>query len=195
MTEHQIFPTRVYTEHLHGVARVRDLLLRDVLALVAPTEDSPPLNRTREMLEQRAEPHWDTYFGELHAVVDSVADSLHPSWTHRAVHSWGLVFRTCDEWPSNFQSIHSHAQATFSTVCYLQVPPELADSGSGGTLLRNPLAHIHHRYYDIDYIRFDPIELDVLVFPGFLEHLPERPDSATVFSSPRVVVTTDYCYY
>ena len=163
--------------------------------LVDPVGSSPLPTLTREDLEHRTEPHWRIFFAELDRIVDGIAASLHPTWVERSLHSWGLVFRSTEDWPSNFQSIHAHAQATFSSVCYLQVPNELAATGVGGTLLRNPLANIHHRYYDVDYVRFDPAELTVVVFPGFLEHLPERPLTDLRFAAPRVVIATDYCYY
>lgn len=195
MQEHRIFPTLVYSASLAGLAVHRRALVNDVLALVAATDVEPEANRTRELLTDRPEPHWRAYFAGLDGIVDRVASDLHPRWTCRSAHSWGLVFRSTDDWPSNFRSLHAHAQATFSTVCYLDVPPELVDAGAGGTLLRNPLANVHHRYYDVDYIRFDPVELGVVVFPGFLEHLPERPDGRVDFSRPRVVVATDFCFY
>ena len=195
MKEHQLFPTRVYSERLDRLTEARTALVSDVMNLVDPVGSSPPLNHTREDLEHRTEPHWRIFFAELDRIVDGIAASLHPTWVERSLHSWGLVFRSTEDWPSNFQSIHAHAQATFSSVCYLPVPKELAATGVGGTLLRNPLANIHHRYYDVDYVRFNPVLLDVVVFPGFLEHLPERPLTDLRFSAPRVVIATDYCYY
>lgn len=195
MMEHQLFPTRVYSERLDQLAEVRTALVSDVLDLEDPAGSTRPLNRTREFLEHRTAPHWRTLFAELDRIVDGIAAGLHPTWVDRSLYRWGLVFRSTEDWPSNFQSIHAHAQTTFSSVCYLQVPDELAATEAGGTLLRNPLANIHHRYYDVDYVRFDPVVLDVVVFPGFLEHLPERPSTDLHFSLPRIVIATDYCYY
>lgn len=193
MNEHHLFPSLAYTALLDDLAPVQDRLIADVLELAAPGPDDTPV-RTRALLQDRPEAHWAQYFASLGAMIDRIASTLHPRWTSRSLTSWGLVFRSTEQWPGPFVSIHAHSQATFSSVCHLSVPPELEED-EGGTLIRNPLANIHHRYYDVDYVRFAPRELGVVVFPGFLEHLPERPERPVTFSSPRIVVATDYCFY
>ncbi len=198
LTAHHLFPSVAYTTVFDQLRDVRDDLINDVVGLADDEGVGVGVgvaNRTPTFLHERQEPHWRRYFEALDAMVGEVAQSLHPQWTSLSQHSWGLVFRSRAAWPSNFTSLHAHAQATFSSVCYLSVPKELSDIEAGGTLIRNPLANIHHRYYDVDYVRFEPVELGVVVFPGFLEHLPERPPPGPPLSVPRVVVATDYCYY
>lgn len=194
LLEHRIFPSVVYSTSIDGLGGLKDDLVADILSCVDAQEPGDR-QRTREDLHLRPEAHWQRFYEAIGAVVDVAASTLHPPWVSRTFHGWGLVFRSVTDWPSNFMSIHAHSQATFSSVCYLSVPPELSAIDRGGTLIRNPLANIHHRYLDLDYVRFPAVELGILVFPGFLEPLPERPTDEVEFSVPRIVLATDFCYY
>ena len=86
MKEHQLFPTRVYSERLDRLTEARTALVSDVMNLVDPVGSSPLPTLTREDLEHRTEPHWRIFFAELDRIVDGIAASLHPTWVERSLH-------------------------------------------------------------------------------------------------------------
>lgn len=193
---HEVFPTPVWFVDFQFLGPHRDALLDDITTSLAEfTNPGGPGQMTRNTLHELPGPHWDAYREALLGLCDGVAAELAPAWTTRSVHAWGIMFDGPEAFGDERNSLHNHARSTYTASLWLSVPPELASTGEGATVLRNPQNHVLRRYGMDTYVRFEPVDLALVLFPSFLEHYPEKPPTVEEFSVPRTMLVADVHYY
>lgn len=205
----ELFPTTAWLADFSFLASIREHLIEDAWELLrSPLEGQPGL-QTPSTLQTRTEPWWQECFAAITAFTDAIAVDLRPPWRERTLFSWALGYRNHDdytEYVGNDPVVradkalqaqiglgHTHTAATFTTVLYLQVPEEMVSTGA--TVIRNPNYTLHHRLGAHVEHRVLPKVLQLLVFPGYLEHYPEPADLDGEWSEPRLVLSSDICYY
>ncbi|MCA9239911.1 MAG: hypothetical protein KDA37_06920 [Planctomycetales bacterium] len=87
--------------------------------------------------------------------------------------------------------LHAHPRAQLASIFYLRVPEELSGNPRGGTLLRSPYGPQADDIFDPN-MYVPPLAGHLLVFPATIEHAPSRPDTAGLYSEPRVVIVTNW---
>ncbi len=205
-----LFPTIAWVADLApDLADVRQQLVEDAWDFLGhPVEGQPGL-QTPGTLQQRMEPWWSQCFEAITAFTDLIAESLRPQWQERKIFSWALGYRSRADYLSGFGKNeqeaedhlrlealgfgHTHTAATFTSILYLQIPDGM--TGTGATVIRDPQYPLHRRLGGETEFRFFPRALQLLVFPGYLEHHPAIVDLPEPWSSPRLIVSTDVCYY
>lgn len=203
-----LFPTRIWQTDLPMLEPIREQLIADIWELLDHPLPGQPGLQTPGDLQFRTEPWWVRCFEVITAVMDTLAADLAPRWRSRSIFSWGLGYRRLADYDhdsesqqhladlDNFRALgfgHTHTSATFSCVLYLQVPPEMTDSGA--TVFRDPQYALHRRLGAETKFRLLPKELRLVVFPGYLEHYPEPADLPEPWRTPRLIISADYCYY
>jgi hypothetical protein len=189
----EVFPHLIWRTNLEPLAGDREYLRDDILRR-ATTQPNKPGLQTDPVLGELTDEPWRHYHELVGTVVSSVVGQTLITMPLGRMVSWGLVFERPDDWDLGIWSLHSHYPATFSSVFYVEVPPELMEHGEGGTTFVDPMRHAT-RYFHPDLHSLAPeASLDLVVFPSYLEHRPTPPVHATVWSGPRVVVATDYYF-
>ena len=193
---HEIFPTPVWYVDFDFLSGHRDALVADIDASLADWEaPETPGRMTRNTLHQLPGDHWDTFRNNLLLLTDGIAGGIKPPWTTRSLHTWAIRFDSPDDFGDERTSLHNHSRSTYTAALWLSVPPELEETGQGATVLRNPQNHLLRRYGMDTYVRFAPVPMSLVVFPSFVEHFPERPESVESFSAPRTLLVSDVHYY
>lgn len=191
-----IFPTNVFTTDLSFLMGDRDRLVDDVLELVADggVPDYPG-RQTLPDLHERTDDHWVRLYRCLSGVFADLGRTLrHRVTTDVVMQSWALVLDGPDSYDDESSMTHNHAAATFSSVLWLQLPESHAGWTGGGTVLLDPLAFTTRRYgSDLQHV-IEPVEMGLLAFPAYLDHLPQPPTNNNPFDRPRVIVSTD-CFF
>lgn len=203
-----LFPTVAWMCDLGFLADVRDHLVADAWELLSDPVPGQPGLQTPGNLQLREEPWWQRCFEAITSFTDAIACDLRPPWQERSIFSWALGYRSSNDYLTFVGDTrdaedkmlqgamgfgHTHTAATFTSVLYLQVPEEMTETGA--TVLRNPNYALHHRLGGPLEHRFQPRPLKLLVFPGYVEHHPELAVLPEPWSTPRLIVSTDVCYY
>lgn len=106
----------------------------------------------------------------------------------RSVDVWVLEVDGADDWDVQAQQMgvfHNHPGATFSSVLFL----DAGDGGSpSGTIFRSPHAHADPRLI-APYTVVPWAASNLIVFPSWLEHGPERPAPK---ETGRLTIATDF---
>lgn len=193
---HEIFATPVWYVDFTFLGPHRVALLADIDESLSDwSAPSVPGHMTRNNLHEQPGPHWDAYRTSLLSLCDKIAGEISPPFTTRTLHTWAIRFDGPEEFGDERSSLHNHARSTYTASLWLSVPPELEASGEGATVLRNPQNHLLHRYGMDTYVRFAPVPLALVLFPSFIEHYPECPQSVTSFGAPRTLLVSDIHYY
>lgn len=192
---HDLFAVPIWSTVLPSLAASVPSMTTDIQALLATDMVvGAPGRQTDVVLQQLPGSHWERFFRVLLAFTDHIAADFRPTWRSRRHFSWGLEYRRLSDY-SETDDYHTHIAASISTVFYLNVPREYDAVGGVGTVLRNPLKSVQHRYGAPDTATFVAETHRLLAFPSYLEHTSERPPLPADFSSSRLCVVTDVCYY
>ena len=192
---HDLFAVPIWSTMLPSMASIAPSMAADIGALLeTDMVVGAPGRQTDIVLQRLPGAHWEQFFTMLLAFTDRLAANFQPTWRSRRHFSWGLEYRRLSDYAAT-DDFHTHIAASISTVFYLNVPQEYDAIGGVGTVLRNPLKSVQHRYGAPDTATFVAETHRLLAFPSYLEHTSERPPSPTDFSSSRLCVVTDVCYY
>lgn len=190
----ELFPQPAWRTSLGLLSEHRERMVADVCGL-ARHHDGRPGAQTDAVLQDRTEAHWRAFFDVAAAIASSIGEQTLIRMPLGRMISWGVVFDGPADWDRGVWSHHSHYPSTFSSVLYLQVPPELRDHGEGGTTFLDPLRHVA-RFFRRDKEDLLPSDdMDLVVFPSYVEHRPSPAVTAEQWSCPRVVVATDFYFF
>lgn len=192
-----LFPTPIWTTDLTHLADQRDGMAaaaREVLA-ASPASPADPLSQSAAVLQNSDHPGWQSFFEYLRSTMeDIVGKELPPAYATDGwfLRSWVVEVSDYDDWHHTglLRSLHAHLPSLLSSVLYVEVPEALRGADSGGTTFRDPMAAITGSYRPSD-VHVSPQELRLVIFPSWLEHLPQPPDPGLRIESPRLVVATD----
>ncbi|UDY33945.1 hypothetical protein [Dermatobacter hominis] len=198
LRRHDVFPVPVWTIDCAHLAEVLPELVDGVdRSLAAHTVPDVIGSMTRNDLQSLEGAGWDLYRSTVEGVCDAIAQGFSPPWVERRSFTWGIRYDSSDEFEDEEHALHSHARATLTSAMFISVPTVGGgdDSSAGALVLRNPQNHLLRRYGMDTYVHVPPVPLSMVVFPGFLEHFPQRPTIPGAFDVPRTLLVTDVHYY
>ncbi len=141
---------------------------------------------------------WDSFFEAMAALVGAAIESWDPVKAEPAQHrthaTWVLRIRSSTQFQEAggvVDLLHAHHRSLIATVYYLAVPVELEGAERGGTLLRSPAGPLGSDFFDSN-VYVPAREGEVLLFPASVEHAPAQPDQQDDFSTPRVVLVSNW---
>lgn len=136
-------------------------------------------------------PHWSAYRSAVLGRVDRVAKTILSTWVGRKVYFNALTYPTAAHYPGMLA--HAHPSATFVAAMPLRLPAALKGRRDGATVFRSPPAAAAETGR-LDWSR-PATELELTIFPGFLDHRPATPAESLDLQPSRVVLTADLCYF
>ena len=189
----QLFATPVWSAHLGFMDRHVDAMLRDITALYkdpGPAPGYPVGDHTMPVLQDLPGDHWRDFFAALVNVTEAVSPERDERWSLK---SWALRYpvpetklRTEDE---AIGQVHHHSPAMFSSVFYLQLPTSGYTPEQLGTVFRHPVPGAGD-LFSPNLVTFPAYDLDLLLFPGNVDHASKKP-FVGVEGPDRIVVVTD----
>lgn len=136
-------------------------------------------------------PHWSAYRSAVITRADLVAETMSLTWSTRHVYFSALTYSTAEQYPGNVA--HAHPSATFVAAMPLRLPAAVKGRRDGATLFRSPPAAAAESARR-EWSR-PATELELTIFPGFLDHRPATPAESVDLQPSRVVLTADLCYF
>ena len=193
-----LFATPIWTAqlsafeaHLEEMASVARRVLME-----HPTHEDDPLHQSRAVMQEVDDERWRAFFAVLASLMETITGrELPPGYAfgEGILRSWVLEIADEAEWrrtSSTLVALHSHLPAVLSSVFYVEVPPELRGRTSGGTTFKDPNSAVTGAYRrPSEHVSAHPGRL--VIFPSWLEHMPEPPASAVHLSGARLIVATD----
>jgi hypothetical protein len=177
---------------LPGMIRTAESLIEN-----DPSGENPFFEQSEATLQASNDPGWTKYFELLSRLMEQIlaegSFSPHYPVSRAFLRSWVVRMRSHRDFERTggvLEVLHSHIPAVMTSVFYLQVPPHLVGRPEGGTVLRDPSSANTRPYRNVIH-NIEAVPLRVAVFPGFIEHAPERPPPGPSFSVPRLLVSTD----
>lgn len=199
VTRNDVFSTPLWTSTIDlsatdqlAIRRDADLMLEHGRATDRPFEQTG-------IIEPLADgPSWRRLFGTLEAAAEQVhteaAFNRQPPNGPLAHTSWILRIRgesQFDEAGGVVDLLHAHHRNLLASVYYLTVPEELQMHAHGGTLLRSPIGPLASDFHEPNFY-LPAAEGTAVFFPAAIEHAPSRPIGLPPFSTPRVVIVTNW---
>ena len=192
-----LFPVPIWTIDL---VELRPQLPAMIAAAEALLADAPAVGelfrQSQALLQDSTEPAWVEFFRVLAAHMERIIGREMPpqyGFKRAFLRSWVLQVDDAEDYESTgtlLNAVHSHVPAVLSSVLYLRVPDALVDAPSGGTTFKDPNS-INTRSYSTPEFHVSPAPLRLVVFPAWLEHLPEPPRPRSALQGGRLVVSTD----
>ena len=189
----QLFATPVWSAHLGFMDRHVDAMLRDITALYkdpGPAPGYPVGDHTMPVLQDLPGDHWRDFFAALVNVAEAVSPERDERWSLK---SWALRYPVPEiELRNEAQAIgqvHHHSPAMFSSVFYLQLPTSGYAPEQLGTVFRHPVPGAGD-LFSPNLVTFPAYNLDLLLFPGNVDHASKKP-FVGVEGPDRIVVVTD----
>ncbi len=153
-------------------------------------------SQSSAVLQDDPDPAWIEFFRVLAAMMARIINREMPPhypFERAFLKSWVLRIDDVAEFErtgSTLNALHSHIPAVLSSVLYLRVPDDLLDASTGGTTFKDPNS-VNTRAYLRPEFHVAPAPLRLVIFPAWLEHLPERPAPGLRLDTPRLIVSTD----
>ena len=202
LTRKSLFEIPYWSVHFDEVVAYHKEMTREVEALIDRDVDmdDPP----RYLAHQTASdpfnllsPGWRVLERASNQVYSELAKKHFQRWRSGQFHlrRWAIRFGYLSEGDKERltrDSVHNHLPALFSSIYYLSVPEEFAESAEGGTRFINPIGNL------MDFM--GPREKIIvakegrfIVFPSFVDHSP-IPIHWNASGKARVVVSSDIFY-
>lgn len=199
VVQENLFALPIWIYDLSFLSDIQDQMIGSALDLVSnePANEFAKFQQSRPILQELGLPEWDDFFlvfGEICTTIVKETFQTHARITRGTSESWVVRIdgsTEYDDYGGELSLLHSHRGSLLSSVFYLSVPKELRGDPLGGTLFRDPHAAAAHEMRPT-YHRVLAEPLSLLVFPSFIEHAPSEPQGSVAYSSPRVIVSTDF---